>query len=363
MVQAEDELAALGMVLGAGWAGARAMTATSGPGISLMAELTGLGYQAEVPAVIWDVQRAGPSTGLPTRTQQGDLLSTAFLSHGDTGHPLLLPGSVEECFDFGHQAFDLAERLQTPVFVLSDLDLGMNQWMARPFRYPDRPMDRGKVLPAEELQRRGGFARYADVDGDGIGWRTLPGTAHPRAAYFTRGSGHDESAAYSERPGDYRRNLERLARKVDGARALLPAPVEERVPGARVGLLAFGSSDPAVRESRAELAADHGLETGYLRVRAWPFSRTVAAFVAAHERIWVVEQNRDGQLAALLRLDLPGHLAARIHSVAWSDGLPLDARSVTEAVLRAEAAHAVAASAGAERGAMGSPRHGEAVHA
>ena len=336
VVQAEDELAALGMVLGAGWAGARAMTATSGPGLSLMAELTGLGYQAEVPAVIWDVQRAGPSTGLPTRTQQGDLLAAAFLSHGDTGHPVLLPGSVEECFDFGHQALDLAERLQTPVFVLSDLDLGMNQWMARPFQYPDRPMDRGKVLSAEELTRRGGFARYRDVDGDGVGWRTLPGTAHPRAAYFTRGSGHDESAAYSERPEDYRRNLERLARKIDGARALLPAPVEERTPGARVGLIAYGSSDAAVRESRAELAAAHRLPTSYLRVRGWPFAPSVARFVAAHDRTYLVEQNRDGQLASLLRLDLDGALVSRLHPVAWSDGLPLDASSVTEAVLRAE---------------------------
>jgi len=363
VVQAEDELAALGMVLGAGWAGARAMTATSGPGISLMAELTGLGYYAEVPAVIWDVQRAGPSTGLPTRTQQGDLLACAFLSHGDTGHPVLLPGSVEECFTFGHQALDLAERLQTPVFVLSDLDLGMNHWMSRPFQYPDRPMDRGKVLSAEELGRRGGFARYRDVDGDGVGWRTLPGTAHPRAGYFTRGSGHDDAAAYSEQPDVYRRNLERLARKIDGARALLPAPVEERAPGARIGLVAYGSSDPAVRESRAELGAGHGLPTGYLRVRGWPFAEAVAGFVAAHERVYVVEQNRDGQLASLLRLDLEGRLAARIHPLAWSDGLPLDARSVTEAVLRAEAAHHVDGPEEEEDGLVGGPLHGTEVHA
>ncbi|MGB7742628.1 MAG: 2-oxoacid:acceptor oxidoreductase family protein [Terracidiphilus sp.] len=201
VVQAEDELAAIGMVLGAGWAGARAMTSTSGPGISLMAEFSGLGYYAEIPGVIFDVQRTGPSTGMPTRTSQADLLSTAFLSHGDTKHLVLLPGSVKECFDFGYAAFDLAERFQTPVFVLTDLDLGMNNWMSDPFAYPDKPLDRGKVLTAEELEKRGGtFARYRDVDGDAIGWRTLPGTDHPKAAYFTRGSGHNDAAGYTEKP-------------------------------------------------------------------------------------------------------------------------------------------------------------------
>jgi 2-oxoglutarate ferredoxin oxidoreductase subunit alpha len=339
VVQAEDELAALGMVLGAGWAGARAMTATSGPGISLMGELAGLGYYAEVPAVIWDVQRVGPSTGLPTRTQQGDVLSTAFLSHGDTAHPLLFPGSVEECFTFGHEAFDLAERLQTPVFVLSDLDLGMNQWMARPFQYPARPMDRGKVLSAEALEKQGGFARYRDVDGDGIGWRTLPGTVHPRAAYFTRGTGHDDQAGYSEKPDVYRQNLERLTRKLDGARTLLPAPVRSGAAGARVGLLAYGSSDPAVQESRAQLASERGLATDYLRVRAWPFAPEVAEFVASHQRTYVVEQNRDGQLAGLLKLDLDPAAAARLRPLARTDGLPLDARSVSEAILSQEERH------------------------
>ncbi len=335
VVQAEDELAAVGMVLGAGWAGARAMTSTSGPGISLMSEFAGLGHYAEIPAVIWDVQRVGPSTGLPTRTQQGDVLSTAFLSHGDTRHPLLLPGSVEECFTFGHQAFDLAERLQTPIFVLSDLDLGMNQWMAEPFEYPDRPMDRGKVLSKADLTRLGGFARYRDVDGDGIGWRTLPGTDHPRAAYFTRGTGHDEEAAYSEKADVYQRNLERLARKIDGARALLPAPVVLGG-GARVGVLAYGSSDPAVQESRAQLAAERGLAVDSLRVRAWPFAAAVRDFVAGHERTYVVEQNRDGQLAALLRLDLDPALAGRLRPIPHTDGLPLDARSVTDAILAHE---------------------------
>ena len=203
VVQAEDELAAIGMVLGAGWAGARSMTSTSGPGISLMAEFAGLGYYAEIPGVIFDVQRTGPSTGMPTRTQQGDVLSTAFLSHGDTKHVLLFPGSVKECFEFGGQAFDLAERLQTPVFVLSDLDLGMNNWMSEQFDYPQKPLDRGKVLSAEELNRLGGFARYTDVDGDAIGWRTLPGTDHPKASYFTRGSGHNAKAGYTEKPDEY----------------------------------------------------------------------------------------------------------------------------------------------------------------
>ena len=203
VVQAEDELAAIGMVLGAGWAGARSMTATSGPGISLMAEFAGLGYYAEIPGVIFDVQRTGPSTGMPTRTQQSDLLTVAFLSHGDTKHIVLLPGSVKECFELGYAAFDLAERLQTPVFVLSDLDLGMNNWMSEPFDYPDKPLDRGKVLTAEDLNRLGGFARYRDVDGDAIGWRTLPGTMHPKAAYFTRGSGHNDAAGYTEKPDEY----------------------------------------------------------------------------------------------------------------------------------------------------------------
>jgi 2-oxoglutarate ferredoxin oxidoreductase subunit alpha len=337
VVQAEDELAAVGMVIGAGWAGARAMTSTSGPGVSLMSEFVGLGYYAEIPAVIWDVQRVGPSTGLPTRTQQGDLLSTAFLSHGDTGHPLLLPGSVEECFTFGHQAFDLAERLQTPVFVLSDLDLGMNQWMSEPFEYPDRPMDRGKVLSREDLKRLGGFARYRDVDGDGIGWRTLPGTDHPRAAYFTRGSGHDDAAAYSERADVYEQNLARLARKIDGARELLPAPVAQGG-GARLGVLAYGSSDPAVQESRAQLQAERGLALDSLRVRAWPFAGAVRDFVASHERTYVVEQNRDGQMASLLKLDLDASLAGRLRPLPRTDGLPLDARSVSEAILAHEEA-------------------------
>jgi len=334
VVQAEDELSAIGMAVGAGWAGARAMTATSGPGLSLMSEFAGLAYYAEIPVVIFDVQRVGPSTGLPTRTQQGDVLSAALLSHGDTRHALLLPGSVEECFTMAMDAFDLSERLQTPVFVLSDLDLGMNVWMAEPFAYPERPMDRGKVLSKEDLDRLGGFARYADVDGDGIGWRTLPGTLHPKAAYFTRGTGHDEGAVYSEKPEVYARNMARLARKLDGARAILPAPVAEGS-GAEVGILCYGSSQFAVAEARARLRAE-GLETDLLRVRAYPFADGVREFVARHARVHVVEQNRDGQLAGLLRMDLPPELATRVRPAASSTGLPLDAETVVEAIRAGE---------------------------
>ncbi len=335
IVQAEDELAAIGMVMGAGWAGARAMTATAGPGISLMSEFAGLGYFAEVPAVIWDVQRVGPSTGLPTRTSQGDVLSTAVLSHGDTRHLLLLPATVEECFHFGWEAFDIAEHFQTPVFVLSDLDLGMNNWMAEPFRYPDKPVRRGKVLSKEDLDRLGGFERYRDVDGDGIGYRTLPGTLHPAAAYFTRGTGHNEKAQYSERSDDWERNLARLARKVDGARSVLPAPVLEGQ-GAPVGIVAYGSSHHAVLEAREQLRREKGIETDYLRVRAYPMSREVETFVQSHERVYVVEQNRDGQLAALMRMDFTAELVPRLRSVAHIPGLPLDARSVTEEVAARE---------------------------
>ncbi len=337
VVQAEDELAAVGMVIGAGWAGARAMTATAGPGISLMSEFAGLGYFAEVPAVVFDVQRVGPSTGLPTRTAQGDVLSTAFLSHGDTQHVLLFPGSVEECFTMAVEAFDLAERLQTPVFVMTDLDLGMNNWMADPFPYPAKPMDRGKILGKADLDRLGGFSRYKDVDGDGIGWRTLPGTDHPKAAYFARGTGHDEHAAYSESAGVFEANMERLARKFETARSLVPAPEQRGTGKARVGIVAYGSSHPAVVESQAQLRAERGLETDYLRVRGYPFARAVHEFVERHERVYVVEQNRDGQLAALLKLDLEPELLTRLRSVAHVHGLPLDARSVTDEILTLEA--------------------------
>jgi 2-oxoglutarate/2-oxoacid ferredoxin oxidoreductase subunit alpha len=330
VVQAEDELAAVGMVLGAGWAGARSMTATSGPGISLMAEFAGLGYFSELPGVIFDVQRVGPSTGLPTRTAQADLLSVAYLSHGDTRHVILLPGNVKECFEFGIQAFDLTERLQTPVFVLSDLDLGMNNWMSEPFAYPEKPLDRGKVLTAEDLTRLGGFARYKDVDGDAIPYRTLPGTDHPQAAYFTRGSGHNEKALYTERPDDYQNLMERLARKFETARTLVPAPVVVQDGKSKVGIIAFGTSDFAVLESRDQLKKEYGVETDYLRVRAFPFTPEVHEFVASHERVYIVEQNRDAQLQSLLKLDLPAADAVKLRSIRHFNGLPIDARSVTD---------------------------------
>jgi 2-oxoglutarate ferredoxin oxidoreductase subunit alpha len=329
VVQAEDELAAIGMVLGAGWAGARAMTSTSGPGISLMAEFSGLGYYAELPGVIFDVQRTGPSTGMPTRTQQADLLSTAFLSHGDTKHVILLPGSVKECFELSYQAFDLAERLQTPVFVLTDLDLGMNNWMSEPFTYPDKPLDRGKVLTGEDLTRLGGFARYRDVDGDAIPWRTLPGTNHPKAAYFTRGSGHNDAAGYTEKPDEYQAVMDRLARKFETARTLAPGPITVKNGTSKVGFLAFGTTDFAMRESMDQIRDEHGKEVDYMRIRAYPFAHEIHDFVAAHERIYVVEQDRDAQLAALLKLDLPADQVTKLRSILHYNGLPIDARSIT----------------------------------
>jgi 2-oxoglutarate/2-oxoacid ferredoxin oxidoreductase subunit alpha len=330
VVQAEDELAAIGMVLGAGWAGARAMTSTSGPGISLMGEFAGLGYYAEIPGVIFDVQRSGPSTGMPTRTQQSDLLSTAFLSHGDTKHVVLLPGSVKECFELAQAAFDLAERLQTPVFVLSDLDLGMNNWMSEPFAYPDKPLDRGKVLTAEELTKAGSFARYRDKDGDAIGWRTLPGTPHPKAAYFTRGSGHNDAAGYTERPDEYQQVMDRLARKFENARKLVPAPVVTKDGTSKIGFLAYGSTDFALSESLDQIAKEHKMSVDYMRIRAFPFAHEIHDFVASHDRVYVVEQDRDGQLASLLKLDLPADQVAKLRSILHYNGLPIDARSITD---------------------------------
>jgi 2-oxoglutarate ferredoxin oxidoreductase subunit alpha len=330
VVQAEDELAAIGMVLGAGWAGARAMTATSGPGISLMAEFAGLGYYAEIPGVIFDIQRTGPSTGMPTRTSQADLLSVAFLSHGDTKHVILLPGSVKECFELAYAAFDLAERLQTPVFVLSDLDLGMNNWMSEPFDYPATPQDRGKVLTAEDLARLGSFARYRDVDGDAIGWRTLPGTMHPKAAYFTRGSGHNDAAGYTEKPDEYVVVMERLSRKFENARKLVPAPVTVSDGASKIGFLAYGSTDFALRESLDQIKKEYSQNVDYMRIRAYPFAHEIHDFVASHERVYVVEQDRDAQLASLLKLDLPADQAVKLRSILHYNGLPLDARTVTE---------------------------------
>lgn len=329
IVQSEDELGALGMAIGAGWMGARSMTSTSGPGLSLMAEFSGLAHFAEVPVVIWDVQRMGPSTGLPTRVSQGDLLFAHFIGHGDGRQVVLLPGP-SECFEFGWRAFDLAERLQAPIFVLSDLDLGMNLWRVPEFRYPDQPMDRGKVLSAEDLTRLGGFARYKDVDGDGIGWRTLPGTAHPRAAYFTRGTGHDENAVYSEDPQVWEANMARLARKYQTAKGLVPLPVVERTSGARIGLVAFGSTDPAIQEAR-HILAEQGIPTDYIRLRAIPFADEVGTFLAEHPLNWVVELNSDGQMHSLLKINFAEHGGA-MRSLAHNDGLPLTAQRVVQAV-------------------------------
>lgn len=314
------------------------MTASSGPGISLMAEFAGLGYYAEIPGVIFDIQRTGPSTGLPTRTSQADLTFVAGLSHGDTKHVILLPGSVKECFEFGVEAFELAEQLQTPIFVLSDLDLGMNNWMSEPFDYPEKPISRGKVLNAEQLTERGGFARYKDVDGDGIPYRTLPGTDHPAASYFTRGSGHNEKALYSERPEDYENNMLRLARKFETASTLVPKPLSEGTGKEKVGIIAYGTTHWAIVESRDELARDCKIPTDYLRLRAYPFTQEARDFVANHDRVYVVEQNRDAQMFNLLKIDLDPALVTKMYSVLHFNGLPIDARTVTTAIAAQEGA-------------------------
>src|SRR5919205_1442537 len=280
IVQAEDEIASLGMVIGASWAGARSMTATAGPGISLMSEFAGLAYYAETPAVVFDVQRVGPSTGLPTRTAQGDLLSVAFLSHGDTRHIMLLPSSVEECYTMAQEAFDLAEHFQTPVFVMMDLDLGMNNWMADGFKYPDKPINRGKLLTAAKLQELGEWGRYKDVDGDGIPYRTIPGDGMP--AYFTRGSGHNAKGQYSERPDDYVDNMDRLSRKFETARKFVPKPEIERNPRAKIGVIGYGTSHYATQESRDQLREETKVETSYFRLRAYPFTDELTQFIDQH---------------------------------------------------------------------------------
>lgn len=333
VIQSEDELSAIGMLLGAGWAGARAMTATSGPGISLMAEFSGLGYFAEIPAVIWDIQRVGPSTGLPTRTGQGDITFVYTLGHGDTKNVILLPSSIKECFDFGVISFDIADQLQTPVFVLSDLDLGMNNWMSEPFAYPQEPINRGKVLTAEDVAEKG-FARYRDIDGDGIGYRTLPGTDHPQAAFFTRGTGHNDRAVYSEKPDDWVENMDRILRKFETARSLVPGPIIEDVEDAEVGILVYGTTEYAVQEARDRLAKS-GLSTSLLRLRALPINDEVASFVNRYDRVYVVELNRDGQMHSILITEMP-ELATKLKSVAYLDGMPLTARRVVDAILAEE---------------------------
>jgi 2-oxoglutarate/2-oxoacid ferredoxin oxidoreductase subunit alpha len=354
IVQAEDEIASLGMVIGAGWAGARAMTATAGPGISLMSEFTGLAYYAETPGVIFDVQRVGPSTGLPTRTAQGDLLFTAFLSHGDTKHVMLIPCSVEECYEMAQQAFDLTELLQTPVFVMLDLDLGMNNWMSDGFKYPDQPIKRGKLLTAEKLKELGEWGRYKDVDGDGIAYRTIPGDGLP--AYFTRGSGHNAKGQYSERPDDYVENMDRLARKFETARRAVPKPEVDQVAGAKIGFIGYGTSHWAIGESRDQLREETDVKTSYFRVRAYPFNDDLASFIDAHERVYVIEQNRDAQLLQLMKLEQMPDRQKKLRSVLHYNGLPIDARSITDDVLAQEGfevAKKTARSAGSSAGMTG----------
>ena len=338
VVQAEDELAAIGMTVGAGWSGLRAMTSTSGPGLSLMTEFAGLAYYAEVPIVIWDVQRIGPSTGLPTRTSQADLTFVNNIGHGDSQSIILLPGNVNECFEFGWKAFDVAERLQTPVFVLSDLDMGMNQWMSKPFEYPNQPMDRGKVLWEKDLEElKGNWGRYLDKDGDGIPYRTIPGNKHPMSSYFTRGTGHDEYARYTEDATTFQRNMERLKKKFETAREYLPKPVTHMTDGAEIGIIAYGSTEAAINEARVQLAKEYGMLTSFLRVRAVPFTSEVDEFVRTHDQIYVVEMNRDGQLNQLLTVAYP-ESATKFLSVAFGDGMPASAKWVREGILnKAEA--------------------------
>ena len=321
------------MKLGAGWAGERALTATSGPGISLMSEFAGLGYFAEIPTVIWNIQRVGPSTGMPTRTGQGDVTFTYYLGHGDTKNIILFPSSIEECFEFGIISHDLADHLQTPIFVLSDLDLGMNNWMGKPFDYPAEPINRGKVVSAEDIEAQGTFSRYLDKDGDGIAARSLPGTNHPQAAYFTRGTGHNEHAVYSERSEDWVANSDRLERKFDTARNLVPAPVTEMNGNATVGIIAFGTTRYAIDEARARLAED--LPTSFMRIRALPIGNNVRDFVEKHTYVYVIELNRDGQLHAIMQSELPD-LATKLKSIAFLDGMPLTATWLEERLRREE---------------------------
>ena len=327
IVQAEDEIAAVGMVVGAGWGGVRAMTSTSGPGLSLMNETVGLAYFAEIPSVFFIIQRGGPSTGLPTRTQQADIQSMYNCSHGDTRHIILIPHDMNSCFDLARRSFDFAERFQTPIFVMMDLDLGMNSWSSDPLKLEKVPFDRGKLLSADDLQKLDGkFRRYFDLDGDGIPQRTVPGNTHPKAAYFTRGSGHDSDARYSEHEKDYKETLDRLSRKFDTARKAVPKPIVEASPNIKSGFICFGSSYEPTREARDRLRSE-GLESNHLLLRALPLADEVKKFVATHEVVYLVEQNRDGQMAAILKAEWP-ELGSKIVSVLIYDGLPVTAGEI-----------------------------------
>jgi 2-oxoglutarate ferredoxin oxidoreductase subunit alpha len=331
VIQAEDELAAAGMVLGAGWAGGRGMTATSGPGISLMQEFIGLAYFAEIPSVFWDVNRVGPSTGLPTRTQQSDLAMLYEGSHGDTQHIVIMPGTVEECFEFGWRAFDISERFQTPVFGLSDLDLGMNRWACEGFTYPDTPMDRGKTIREQDVfEAMENFGRYRDLDGDGIPYRTLPGSGMAPILY--RGTGHNPDGVYSEKPDDYFNLMTRLKDKINGSRDELPAPIlREEVEG-DVGVIYFGSMENTIQEIDDVLEAT-GMKVSQCRVRSLPLHSEVEAFVRRHKITIVLEINRDGQLWGILRRELPNDIVGQVHSVAYSDGMPPRARIYADKIL------------------------------
>jgi len=329
IVQMEDELASAGVVLAAGWAGARSMTSTAGPGVSLMSEFIGLGYYVEAPGVFFNVARTGPSTGLPTRTQQSDVELCAKCSHGDTQHINLYPGNMEECFQFAYDAFDLAERFQTPIFVVTDLDLGMQNWSSKPFAYPSKPYDRGKVLNQQQLAEAKDWGRYKDVDGDGICYRSLPGTAGGKGSYFTRGSGHNAYAQYSEKPEDYVEVVDRLRRKYETAKTHVPAPVFRNL-GSDKGVLAFGSSDPAVIEAQ-DILAEYGTKTDYLRLRALPFTAEVDAFVEEKQVVYLVEQNRDGQMANLFRETYPQH-ATKFKSVLHYNGHAIDAKCIVDQI-------------------------------
>jgi len=330
-IQAEDELAAIGMTIGACWNGARAFTATSGPGISLMQEFIGLAYYAEIPAVIFDIQRVGPSTGMPTRTQQCDIMSAAFASHGDTRHVCLYPSNPEECFYMAVQAFDLAERLQTPVLVMSDLDIGMNDWMCRDLTWDDAYQpDRGKVLSVEEVAKLDKFYRYLDKDGDGIPYRTFPGM-HPKAAYFTRGSGHTQYGSYTEDSAEYRIVLDRLLKKWETARKLVPRPVIDTTAGGDIAIVSLGSCDGAIHEAM-DLLKSHGVTVNYMRVRGFPFGEDVERFLAAHRLVFVVEQNRDAQFRSLLTLETQVD-KAKLRSLLHYDGLPIASSFIVDGVL------------------------------
>jgi 2-oxoglutarate ferredoxin oxidoreductase subunit alpha len=335
VVQSEDELAAIGMVIGAGWAGLRSMTSTSGPGLSLMTEYLGLAYYSEVPIVVWDVQRVGPSTGLPTRTAQGDITSTYFTSHGDTQFVMLFPGSVNECFQFGWQALDIAERLQTPVMVMTDLDLGMNQWMTKKFEYPTTPIDRGKILWEDDLQkmldmRDGDWGRFLDIDGDGIPYRTVPGNQHPKSAYFNRGTGHNEYAKYSEEPEVWERMMKRIAKKFETAKKYIPKAAISRMKDAKWGIIAYGSTDPAIEEAR-DVLHKKGILTDYLRIRSIPFGNEVGKFISEHKKCFVVEMNRDGQMAQLISMTYPAQ-APKLVKADHLDGLPLTAQWISDQI-------------------------------